>query len=319
LPPLLSVWYNTLHEWKGGILLDTLSIPQSDLRKLLGAASPDAALLYLFLLAGGTLDAAGRELRMDATRLETAAAALRQMGLLPERSGSVMRPDEPPRYTQADVERNLSDGGFSPLVGEVQRRLGRVLSTEELRTLLGIYDYLRLPPEVISILITYCISRAKARGVSRSPSLRTIEKEAYRWADAGIDTLEAAAAYMQAALERQSRIGRLRRVLQLDNRALTAPEERYLSSWLDMGFGEAEVQLAYEKTCLNTGGLKWPYLNSILRSWCEQGLLTVEQIRAGDHAPTAPRRTGRGRDANGTPGDYEREALQQLLQLEGKG
>ena len=297
--------------------MDTLSIPQSDLRKLLGAASGDAALLYLYLQAGGRLASAQKELRMEAYQLETAAASLRQMGLLPEREPTVLRPAELPRYSQEDVTKNLAEGGFSPLVGEVQRRLGRVLSTEELKTLLAIYDYLRLPPEVISILITYCISKARARGVSRSPSLRAIEKEAYRWADAGIDTLEAAAAYMQAALERQSRIGRLRNVLQLDGRALTAPEERYLTSWLDMGFGEAEIQLAYEKTCLNTGGLKWPYLNSILRSWCEQGLLTVEQIRARDQAPS--RRQGRGKDANGAPGDYERAALEQLLKLEGKG
>ena len=297
--------------------MDTLSIPQGDVRKLLGASSGDAALLYLYLQAGGRLEAAQADLHMEPYRLETAAASLRQMGLLPERAPTVLRPAELPRYSQDDVVKNLAEGGFSPLVGEVQRRLGRVLSTEELKTLLAIYDYLRLPPEVISILITYCISRAKARGVSRAPSLRAIEKEAYHWADAGIDTLEAAAAYMQAALERQSRLGRLRQVLQLGGRALTVPEERYLTSWLDMGFGEAEIQLAYEKTCLNTGGLKWPYLNSILRSWCEQGLLTVEQIQARDQAPS--RRPGRGRDANGAPGDYERAALQQLLELEGEG
>ena len=297
--------------------MDTLSIPQGDVRKLLGASSGDAALLYLYLQAGGRLEAAQADLRMEPYRLETAAASLRQMGLLPERAPTVLRPAELPRYSQDDVVKNLAEGGFSPMVGEVQRRLGRVLSTEELKTLLAIYDYLRLPPEVISILITYCISRAKARGVSRAPSLRAIEKEAYHWADAGIDTLEAAAAYMQAALERQSRLGRLRQVLQLGGRALTAPEERYLTSWLDMGFGEAEIQLAYEKTCLNTGGLKWPYLNSILRSWCEQGLLTVEQIQARDQAPS--RRPGRGRGANGAPGDYERAALQQLLELEGEG
>lgn len=144
--------------------MDTLSIPQSDLRKLLGAASGDTALLYLYLQAGGRMATAQKELRMEAYQLETAAASLRQMGLLPEREPTVLRPAELPRYSQEDVTRNLAEGGFSPLVGEVQRRLGRVLSTEELKTLLAIYDYLRLPPEVISILITYCISKAPRAG-----------------------------------------------------------------------------------------------------------------------------------------------------------
>ena len=38
--------------------MDTLSIPQGDVRKLLGASSGDAALLYLYLQAGGRLEAA---------------------------------------------------------------------------------------------------------------------------------------------------------------------------------------------------------------------------------------------------------------------
>ena len=60
---------------------------------------------------------------------------------------------------------------FSKLVGEAQRRLGRTLSTEELKTLLSFTDYLRLPPEVVGILLTYCIERNRRKGI-RLPSIR---------------------------------------------------------------------------------------------------------------------------------------------------
>ena len=166
--------------------------------------------------------------------------------------------------------------------------MGRVLSNEELKILLSIYRYLGLPGEVISILVNYCIQRQRSRGIARMPSLRSIEKEAYYWADHGIDTMEQAAVYMQNQLLRQSQLGKIKELFGISGRRLTPGEENYILPWLSWGFGEKEIGLAYEKTCLATGGLKWPYCNSILRSWHEQGFTTLSQIEAGDRAPVKP-------------------------------
>ena len=54
-----------------------------------------------------------------------------------------------------------------------------------------------------------------------------------------------------------------------------------------MGFRDDTIRMAYERTCLNTGALKWAYMNSILTSWHEQNLHTPEEILAGD-APRKP-------------------------------
>jgi DnaD/phage-associated family protein len=291
--------------------MDEVRLELSAVRKLIGAADGDTALVYLYLQAGGDQASAGEALRMPAHRVDRAMASLRQMGLAPEKMPRVLVAETRPQYTELDVKNALQDSssGFSLLIGEAQRRLGRVLSTEELKILLSITNYLGLPTEVVGILITYCIERARARGGARMPSLRTIEKEAYVWADQGVDTLEAAAAYMQSGLERQNRIGSIRHLLQIEGRKLTAGEEKYVRAWLDMGFGEDEIALAYERTCMNTGSLKWPYMNSILTSWYNQGLLTVERINAGDSKPQkkqAPADIGR-------PGDYEKDAVARRL------
>ena len=232
-----------------------ITISNSDLKRLLACANADAALLYLYLAAGNDPAQAQEALRMSQSRLDLAAASLRQMGLTQ---------DEP------------------------QRRLGRLLSTEEIKILLSVYRYLGLPPEVISILINYCIQRSRTRGQTRMPSIRSIEKEAYRWADLGIDTMEEAAVYMQSQLQMQANIGKIQSLLGIEGRKLTAGEEKLIAAWLSWGFGEREIRLAYEKTCMNTGGLKWPYLNSILKSWHEQGLTTLERIEAGDRPPEKP-------------------------------
>lgn len=262
-----------------------LVIPERDWRKLLAAASGDSALLYLFIRAGGDLSQAQIALRMDRSRLDCALSSLQQLGLWQE-APKVLRPSAPPVYTEADLSRELNrESGFPRLIGEVQRRLGKVLSTEELKILLSLYDYLGMPTEVISLLISYCLQRARMKGSLRQPSIRTIEKEAYHWADLGIDTMEEAASYIQMQLERQNKVGAIRTALQLTDRKLTPTEERYINQWLDWGFGEPEILMAYEKTCLNTGSLKWPYMNSILSRWNDQDLHSKAAIETGDKAP----------------------------------
>lgn len=287
-----------------------LYIPEQDWRKLLAAASGDAALLYLYIRAGGQTEQAESALRMSQPRMDCAAACLKQLGLWPE-APKILRPAEPPVYSEEDLIREQKKhGGFQHLVGETQRRLGKLLSTEELKILLSIYDYLGMPAEVISVLISYCIQRARARGGQRLPSMRIIEREAYHWADLGIDTLEEAAAHMQLQLDRQTKASRIRSVLQLGDRKLTPGEEKMAMQWIDWGFGEQEIALAYEKTCMNTGGLKWPYLNSILKSWHTQGLHTVAAIEAGDKTP----RTGQPPKSTGQMGQMELDAIKRMMQ-----
>ena len=48
--------------------------------------------------------------------------------------------------------------------------------------------------------------------------------------------------------------------------------------------------MAYERTCENTGALKWAYMNSILKSWHENGLHTPQEIARGDTGPTTPQK-----------------------------
>lgn len=262
-----------------------LILPERDWRKLLAGANGDSALLYLFLRAGGSQAQAQSALRLSDSRMELAVEFLKQAGLWQE-TPRILRPSQPPVYTEQDLIRAQENGHFPQLLGEAQRRLGRVLSTEECKVLLSIYEYLGMSEEVVSILICYCIQKARARGSNRNPSMHTIEREAYHWADLGIETMEEAAAYMQMQLQRHSKTGPIRQVLQLEDRKLTAAEEKFILQWIDWGFGAKEVQKAYEKTCINTGGLKWPYLNSILKSWHAQGLHSVQAIEAGDKAPT---------------------------------
>jgi len=266
------------------MITQPIQISQTDLRKLLSAASPDAALLHLYIAAGNDPRSAETELGISASRLSCAGATLRQLGLWPEEKPQRVFSGERPNYTENDVLGAMdSDQSFRCLYGEVQRLLGRSLNTEELKILLGFVRYLGLPGEVISVLVCYCRDRARQKGSGRNPSLRTIEKEAYAWAERGIDTVEEAAMFIHSQNVRNSRLSCLMQQLQIRGRSLTAAEERYAQSWLDMGFDEECISMAYERTCLNTGGLNWAYMNKILQRWHQAGLHTGEAVRSGDN------------------------------------
>lgn len=287
-----------------------LYLNQTDVHKLLCAASADAALLYLYLRSGNDPAGAAAQLGMNEAHLQCAQATLRQLGLWEEEKPAALPLGERPAYSETDVVRAMDhDGEFQALYGEVQRVLGRALNTEELKILLGFIRYLGMPAEVVSLLVRYCQERARRKGSLRAPSLRTIEKEAYAWAERGIDTMDEAIAYVQAQSVRQTRLGRLMQILQIRGRGLTAAEERYAQQWLDWGFDEEAVSMAYERTCLNTGGLSWAYMNKILARWQEAGLFTGQQVRDGDKKPVP-------KGASGQLGQAELAAIQRMLQEE---
>lgn len=268
---------------KSIMIAQDFTVPEADLRKLLGAASPDAALLYLFLRGGNSPENAEAVLHFGASRLSCASATLRQLGLWQEEKRVRIAPGERPSYTENDVISALEkDNSFASLYGEVQQILGRTLTNDELKILLSFVRYLGMSTDVVFMLVCYCRDRQRQRGSSRNPSLRSIEKEAYNWAEQGIDSMEEAAAYIQAQNVRHSRMHRLMELLQIRGRNLTPAEERYAQSWLDMGFEAGAVSMAYERTCLNTGGLNWAYMNKILQRWHQQGLHTVQAIQSGD-------------------------------------
>jgi len=67
------------------------------------------------------------------------------------------------------------------------------------------------------------------------------------------------------------------------------------------------ISMAYERTCLNTGGLNWAYMNKILQRWQDQGLHTAEAIQSGDRKSPVPK------GASGQLGQAELEAIQRVL------
>ena len=264
--------------------MDNKILSGEKLDAVIRSGSGDAALVYLHLLKNGrfSLSAAARDTGLSRERVSSAAAILRGLGI--ELEDKPLDSQELPEYTAADiVVRAQRDASFDGLVGEVQRILGKLLSTADMKILFGIYDHLGLPADVIYLLVNHCIEDIQGRyGPGRMPTLRQIEKEAWYWAGQEVRTYEAAEEHIRREAERKSLVSRTAETLQIRGRELTPSERRYIESWLEYGFGPEELAIAYDRTVLGTGKLTWRYMDKIVASWHEKGLHTVAEIQSGD-------------------------------------
>lgn len=262
--------------------------------RLLACADGTVALLYLHILRSGgfSLSAAAGVLKRSEAEVALAADTLRRLGLLDGRSGHLEK-QESPEYSAEDIVRRAgSDSTFAGLVVEAERALGRVLSSNDLRLLFGIYDHLGLPADVIMLLLHHCIESYQERsGAGRMPAMRYVEKEAWYWAEQEILTLDAAEEHIRRERSRRALSEQVKAVLQIRDRALTASERKYVDEWLTLGYGPESLAIAYDRTVLSTGKLTWKYMDRIVRSWNEKRLYTPEEIEAGDARRVGPRRT----------------------------
>lgn len=283
--------------------------------RLIAAHDGDVALLYLFIRRSGCRDAdkAADALCRTLREIEAAYEKLQRMGLLsdepdtaPAGKGAAQKlppEDELPEYRAEDIiSRSKEDPAFSAVVKEAQKVLGHALSSPDLKKLFGIYDYLALPPDVIMLLLNYCVTLSRGKdGMGRLPSMRFIEKEAYNWANREILTMEQADEYISRSQLRREDMHRIAEELGIYGRKLTPTENSYISSWLDMGFPGEVIALAYDRTVTNTGALKWAYMNKILQSWKEKGLFTSAAVEENE----GRRRPAPSASAKGKPIDMK--------------
>ncbi len=268
---------------------ESVTLSAAALKRLIGGGNGDAALLYLAILhSHGAAEAEklAAMLKWDEGRVRAAEQALYEMQLVgaPEKKAAqppAEPPQETPDYTREDIMRKLEgDGRFACLLREVEHKLGP-LSVPSVKKLLGLYENLGLPADVVYTLVNYCITKkAQQFGEGRLPNMREIEKEGYVWARKELFSIEKAGEYMKREQTLRGRYPEYMAALGMQGRASAPSEEKYLSAWAEMGFPAETVAEAYDRTVLHCHEFRWPYCNGILKRWHEKGLHTLAEVKA---------------------------------------
>ncbi|MGI6404214.1 MAG: DnaD domain protein [Oscillospiraceae bacterium] len=192
----------------------------------------------------------------------------------PALSPTPAMPMERRRLSTREInEMGKQDQNIAYLLQEAQGVLGKPLTPVSTDTIVALYSYYGMQPDLILMLLQYCISMGK-------DNMRYVEKVAASWIEAGIDTHEKAEKEILRATRRQGAEEQVRRLMGIYDRALVSSEREYIRCWTeDMNCSMELIGLAYERTIEQKGKLSFAYLNGILQNWRSKGITTVKQAR----------------------------------------
>lgn len=209
--------------------------------------------------------------------------------------------DDLPKYTTAELG-NLLEARpeTAELLGECQNLFGKLFSTHEVNTVLGLTDYLGLEADYVLILVTHYCRYCKTQ--EKRPSVRGLEKLAISLYDRGITDM----ATLQEELLRQEELqkteGKLRSLFGIGTRALTAKEKNAFATWLHTYKYDMDmISLAYEIAVDATGNASVAYVNSVIKRWNDENIRTPAEVVADRAKHEA--KSGKGKAAEG--GSFE--------------
>jgi DnaD/phage-associated family protein len=176
-------------------------------------------------------------------------------------------------YSPMEIEAIASkDKQLMYLFKLTERLLAKPLTHGEMTMITWFYDWLKLPAEVIEVLLDYCISNNKG--------MRYIEKVAIDWENNGFTTAQEAEAHLKMI---NNEYRDIMKAFGHTRRDPNPKEMAYMRKWLkELGMPAELVKEACEKTVLSIGQPKFTYADAIIVSWHEAEVRTLDEVKALD-------------------------------------
>ena len=148
--------------------------------------------------------------------------------------------------------------------------------------LLMLKDTCGLPLDVIIMLIQYTISIDKA-------NIRTIERIGIQWADAGVQSVEAADEKIRQANLSSKNYSIVKSAFGLSNPGSpTAKQLEYCNKWItEWKFSPDMLREAYERCVDTKGSMKFNYIDGILKRWHNDGIMNLNDLKELEAQKTA--------------------------------
>lgn len=180
------------------------------------------------------------------------------------------------------AQRLAEDEDLKILVNEAQTALGKTLSNSDISMLLMLKDTCGLPLDVIIMLIQYTISIDKA-------NIRTIERIGVQWADAGVQSVEAADEKIRQANLSSKNYSIVKSAFGLSNPGSpTAKQLEYCNKWItEWKFSPDMLREAYERCVDTKGSMKFNYIDGILKRWHNDGIMNLNDLKELEAQKTA--------------------------------
>ncbi|SKA79093.1 DnaD and phage-associated domain-containing protein [Clostridium sp. USBA 49] len=170
----------------------------------------------------------------------------------------------------------LNKSTTKDMLKEIEKLLGRPLSTKEMTLYISWQKEYNFSLELILLLIQYCVSKGKT-------DYRYIEKIAITWYDSKITTVDAAQAFIKKHEDKWIKIRKILNYLGIKDAEVMKPQEEMLDKWINIYKFPLEVIFKACDICFERiNKAEFKYIDGILGSWYKDGLFTLEAIAKKD-------------------------------------
>lgn len=179
-----------------------------------------------------------------------------------------------PDYSVEEINMYMGNSReVSDMIAFAGRCLGKHMNYNDVKTIYGFYDWLRLPFDVIRFLFEYCCLDLEQR------RLRYIETVALDWHDNNIETVKAAKEYVRQYSDHR----KILKAFGISNADATPKQIEFMNKWLEEFKMPIEIIVqSANKTIETIGHHSFKYANTILTDWNDKNIRTIEGIEEED-------------------------------------
>ncbi len=194
--------------------------------------------------------------------------------------GVLLTSDKPKKAEVTVVSESVSTTGVNKtndaelkfLIDNMENLLCRGLTSTDIKTITYIYEYYRMPVDVILMAIQYSVSKGKK-------DIRYIEKVCVNWVDNDINTHTKAEQHLNMLKRQKDNENKIIKLFGIKDRNLIPSEKKFIDEWFNtLNYDVDIIKIAFERTVEHTGKVAFAYINKILVSWHSNGYKTVADI-----------------------------------------
>ena len=250
----------------------------------------DGKITCLELLKNTAQNTANDTQAADSTKAAGAASAALQE----------IRRDAPRKVAEIDQFRAQKE--IRSLLFIAEQYLGKTLTHAEMDAITYFYDTLHMSADLIEYLLESCVE-------SGHKSMHYIQKVAFSWAEAGIETVaqakEESMLYSRSCYTVLNAFG-------IKNRGPAASELDYIRKWSEeYAFAPDIIEEACRRTIMATHQPSFEYADSILKKWHERDIRSLNDVARLDEEYQKDRTSAMhhtGRPATKNLNNFERRS-----------
>ena len=171
----------------------------------------------------------------------------------------------------------LSKDSTKDMLQDIEKLLGRPLSSKEISLYLSWQKDFNFTPEIILLLMQYAASKGKT-------DHRYIETIAIAWFDANIKTVEDAQSFIKKHEDKWIRLRKILEYLGIKNGEIMKPQEQMLEKWINTyNFSNDIIFKACDICFERLNRCEFKYIDGILNSWFKDNIKSLEDIALKDN------------------------------------